>query len=167
MLTHWRRNSIPYAGAMREGNYQPLGIVFSTYGGGFLGSKEATATLATLRQYLELNDVAVIGTFACCGKETGPAGLIDGQRPNIMAEDLSEAEIADIERDPEIYLDADGGQHYGSFFFHTAMNDKPGPRDEAKAKALVADIVEDFFFSHNGERKRSKSQFLSEYVSIS
>jgi hypothetical protein len=66
-----------------------------------------------------------------------------------------------IFRKPKQYQDADGNIHIGSFFFHTHMNDKPGSRDEMKAKALVADIVEDYFFSYDGERKYVGSQYIS------
>ena len=46
----------------------------------------------------------------------------------------------------------DGTQVQGSFF-HYAMGDKPLPRDEMKAKALIADFVEDYFLTNVGERR--------------
>ena len=65
--------------------------------------------------------------------------------------------------DPVIYDMPDGTQAQGSFFFHYAMWDKPSPRDEMKAKALIADFVEDYFLTNDGERR----PYGSEYISIS
>ena len=160
-LAVWRRKSLPYMGVLSKNGYQPLGVVFTTYGGGFYGSDESLATLELLKLYLELNDVKVIGKFACCGREHGPAGLADGVMPKPADPNMDEATKAAIFREPKTYLDADGSTHIGSFFFHTHMNSKPGPRDEAKAKALIADLVEDYFFSADGERKRVGSQYIS------
>ena len=61
----WRRRQCPYPGGPVADNYQPLGVVFTTYGGGFFGSNECRATLAALKLFLELNNVTVIGQFAC------------------------------------------------------------------------------------------------------
>ena len=146
--------TLSYAGGPApHGIYQPLGIVFTTYGGGFYGSNEALATLETLKLYLETSSVKVIGKFACCGREFGPAGLADGVKPNIMGG----GEIDD----PVYYKDADGNYHAGSYFFHTHMNSKPCARDIQKAEALVADLVEDYFYSHDGIRKDVASQYIS------
>ena len=62
---------------------------------------------------------------------------------------------------PVYYKDGNGDYHAGSFFFHTHMNSKPNARDIMKAKALVADIVEDYFYSHDGIRKVLSSQYTS------
>ena len=146
--------TLSYAGGPApHGIYQPLGIVFTTYGGGFYGSNEALATLETLKLYLETSSVKVIGKFACCGREFGPAGLADGVKPNIMGG----GEIDD----PVYYKDADGNYHAGSYFFHTHMNSKPCARDIQKAETLVADLVEDYFYSHDGIRKDVASQYIS------
>ena len=161
MLVSWRRNHGPYRGVLPKDEHQPLGVVFTTYGGGFYGSDESLATLELLKLYLELNDVKVIGKFACCGKETGPAGLADGEIPKPFNSVLDEATKSNTFHEPRTFRDADGNTHVGSFFFHTHMNSKPGPRDEAKAKALIADIVEDYFFSYDGQRKRVGSQYIS------
>jgi len=161
VMVNWRRKSGPYMGVLPKNDYHPLGIVFTTYGGGFYGSDECTATLELLKLYLELNDVKVVGKFACCGREHGPAGLADGVLPKPADPSMDEATKAAIFREPKTYQDTDGNTHIGSFFFHTHMNSKPGPRDEAKAKALVADMVEDYFFSADGERKRVGSQYIS------
>lgn len=162
MLAFWRRKMGPYRGVLPKKEHQPLGVIFSTYGGGFYGSDECLATLELLKLYLELNDVKVIGKFACCGKESGPAGLADGAIPTPTdPATLDEETRAAAFREPQTYQDADGNTHIGSFFFHTHMNSKPGPRDEAKARALIADIVEDYFFSYDGERKRVGSQYIS------
>lgn len=154
----WRKNRGPYAGVLKYDDYKPLGIVFTTYGGGFYGSDEASATLEILKLYLSLNNVSVIGRFACCGREYGPAGLEPGEKPNMMPDD--EGNTPEIQ-EPAIYTTKDGETVYGSYFFHHAMWDKPGPRDEAKAKALTADIVEDYFLTFNGERNVVGAQYIS------
>lgn len=138
-------------GPSPHGLYKPIGIVFTTYGGGFSGSDECLPVLALLKLYLESKDVKVIGKFACCGKEFGPAGLDDGETPMRVSEP------------PVYYKDAGGNYHAGSFFFHAHSNSKPGPREEAKAKALIADIVEDHFYTSDGKRR----SLGSEYISIS
>lgn len=132
--------------------YQPLGIAFCTYGGGMLGSSECLATLETLELYLRNRNCIPVGKFACCGMEFGPAGLKDGEKPMTFGGDIP---------DPKVYVDADGVQHIGSYFFHTHMDQKPGPRDEMKAKALIADLVEDYFYSWDGKRKTPGSQYIS------
>jgi menaquinone-dependent protoporphyrinogen IX oxidase len=156
----WRRsgNRGPYPGAIYFDQYKPLGIVFTTYGGGFYGSDECTATLEILKLYLQLNNVSVIGRFACCGKEFGPAGLKPGEKPMFNhAQDGTPMPIPDA----EIYEMTDGTQFAGSYFFHARITEKPGPRDEAKAKALIGDIVEDYFCSFNGQRNMVGSQYIS------
>ena len=156
----WRRsgNRGPYPGAIYQHQYKPLGIVFTTYGGGFYGSDECTATLEALKLFLQLNNVAVVGRFACCGKEYGPAGLKPGQKPMFNnAEDGTPLPIPEAEE----YETADGKTFKATYFFHANMWDKPGPRDEMKAKALVADLVEDYFCTFNGERNMVGSQYFS------
>ena len=143
-----------YAGGPApHGIYQPLGIVFTTYGGGFYGSNEALPVLETLKLYLENNSVKVVGKFACCGKEFGPAGLADGVKPSILGGGSID--------EPVYYKDADDNYHAGSYFFHTHMNSKPNDRDIMKAEALAADLVEDYFYSHDGIRKYAESQYIS------
>jgi hypothetical protein len=142
-----------YAGGpFPQGLYQPLGIAFTTYGGCQTGSTECFAVLETLTLYLRSRNCIPVGRFACCGMEFGPAGLKDGQKPMTFG-----AEIAA----PKVYMDADGTEHIGSYFFHTHMEQKPGPRDEAKAKAMVADLVEDYFYSWDGNRKTPGAQYIS------
>ncbi len=145
--------AVRYAGGPApHGVYQPLGIVFTTYGGGFYGSNEALATLEILKLYLELRSVKVVGRFGCCGREYGPAGVADGGKPMLMGGTI----------DPPVYYkDSDGNYHAGSFFFHTHMNDKPAARDLMKAKAMVADLVEDYFYSHDGLRKDVASSYIT------
>ncbi|MBQ9268057.1 MAG: hypothetical protein IJ206_00920 [Oscillospiraceae bacterium] len=140
-------------GPPAHGVHHPLGIIFTTYGGGCSGPEEAAGTLALLKLYLEQRNAKVIGTFACCGKEFGPAGIDDGGKPMVMGPGKLEP--------PVYYKDGNGSYHAGSFFFHTHMNSKPSPRDIMKAKALVADIVEDYFYSHDGIRKVLSSQYVS------
>ena len=77
----WRRTKAPSPGMANHQGKRPYGIVFTTYGGGFYGVDEATCTLETLKLYLKLNNVDVIGRFSCGGKETGPAGYPWGSSP--------------------------------------------------------------------------------------
>lgn len=144
---------VMYAGGpIPQGLYQPLGIAFTTYGGGQSGSTECLAALETLDQYLVARNCIPVGRFACCGREFGPAGVKDGEKPMAFGQELPDAKV---------YYDADGVAHPGSWFFHTDMNHKPGPRDEAKAKALIADLVEDYFYSWDGNRKTPGAKYIS------
>ena len=139
-----------YPGGPADRNlFRPLGIVFTTYGGGFKGSDEALPVLELLKLYLEDKGTQVIGKFSCCGKEFGPAGLDDGVLPN------------NIKEPPVFYKDADGKYHAGGFFFHCHANSKPGPREESRARGFIADIVEDHFYTANGERRQLWSEYLS------
>ena len=151
----WRRNEAPYRGIQTTGEHEPLGIVFTTYGGGFCGSQEALATLEILKLYLKMNNVITMGKFACCGKEFGPAGLDAGEKPRCNPGFQVE--------DPKLYALPDGTTEQGSFFFHHNMWDKPSPRDTMKAQALIADFVEDYFLTNDGEVR----PYGSEYISIS
>ena len=156
----WRRsgNRGPYPGAIYQDQFKPLGVVFTTYCGGFYGSDECTATLEILKLFLQLNNVAVVGRFACCGKEFGPAGLKPGEKPMFNhAEDGTPLPIPDA----KIYEKADGTTFSATYFFHARMWDKPGPRDEAKAKALIGDLVEDYFCTFDGRRNMVGSQYIS------
>lgn len=156
---NWRRSKRgPFAGAIYQEQYMPLGIVFSTYGGGFYGSDECTATLEILKMFLQLNNVAVIGRFACCGKEFGPAGLLEGEKPSSFT--TEEGEMLPVS-DPEMYTMKDGTVVQGSYFFHYNNWLRPSSRDEAKAKALIGDIVEDYFMSYDGKRNKIGSQYIS------
>lgn len=156
----WRRsgNRGPYPGAIYQKQYKPLGVVFTTYGGGFYGSDECTATLEILKMFLQLNNVAVVGRFACCGKEFGPAGLGPGEKPMFNnAEDGTPRPVPEA----EVYEMADGTVFPATYFFHARMWDKPSSRDKAKAKALIGDLVEDYFCTFNGERNMVGSQYIS------
>lgn len=159
----WRRHMAPYAGVLRKGDHRPLGIVFSTYGGGFYGSGECIATLETLKLYLSLNNVDVVGRFACGGKETGPAGYPLGVkpraefRPGRQSDDIPEADVCD----PVTYTMSDGAEKPGSYFFHYDLESKPGPREEAKARAFASDFIEDFFMTYDGERNIAVSEIIS------
>jgi hypothetical protein len=148
----WRRRSCAYPGGPVRDNYQPLGIVFTTYGGGFYGSSESEATLSALKLFLGLQNVSVVGTFACCGKEFGPAGVEEGQKPNVMGPGTVP--------DP-IYYDTKAGKVQGSYFFHNQMWGHPNDRDILKAKFLVADLVEDYFMTFDGQRGFVHSEYIS------
>lgn len=147
----WRRDRAPAPGMPNRSGPRPYGVVFTTYGGGFFGSDEATATLETLKQYLKLSNVDIIGRFSCAGKETGPAGYPVGVKPKAdfrpgMAKDGPDADVCDA----VLYRMGDGSLKPGSFFFHYDCDSKPGPREEAKARAFMADIVEDYFMTYDG-----------------
>lgn len=150
----WRRETPPYRGIASQGAYRPKGIVFTTYGGGFYGSDEATTTLEALKMFLKLNNCDTVGTFACCGKEFGPAGIREGEKPQTMP---GVPELAD----PLYYELADGGRRQGSYFFHSNGWEHPSERDRMKAAALVSDIVEDYFMSYDGAVWESDSQYIS------
>jgi len=151
-MIRWRREEIMSypGGPHRQGMYKPLGIAFTTYGGGFCGPSECLPVLQLLKLYLEDKGAQVIGRFACPGKEFGPAGLDDGEVPMQLREP------------PVYYKDADGKYHAGGFFHHTGNNQNPAPRHEAQARAFIAGIVEDHFYTSDGKRR----ELGSEYVSI-
>ncbi len=159
----WRRESAPYAGVLRREDSRPLGIVFCTYGGGFYGSGECSATLEMLKLYLNSNNVDVVGRFACGGKETGPAGFDLGVKPPKVfipgpkGKDVPPADVPDAID----YTFADGHTQKGSYFFHYNLNEKPGPRDQFKARAFAQDFIEDFFMSYDGVRNPIVSQIIS------
>lgn len=159
----WRRNNAPYPGVLNRADSRPIGLVFCTYGGGFYGSNECLATLETLKLYLELHSVDVIGKFACGGKETGPAGYALGEkpkadfRPGAHKDNLTDADVCD----PVIYQMKDGTKMPGAYFFHYNLEQKPGSREEAKAKAFISDLVEDYFMTYDGARNLVLSQIIS------
>ena len=150
----WRREMPLYRGIASQHPYRPKGVVFTTYGGGFYGSDEAIPTLESLKMFLQMNGCDNVGTFACCGKEFGPAGLEKGQKPMVMP---GQAELPD----PKMYTDEDGEELQGSYFFHYAGWEHPSDRDVMKAYAMVCDLVEDYFLSYHGDVWDSKSQYVS------
>lgn len=150
----WRREMPLYRGIASQHPYRPKGIVFTTYGGGFYGSDEAIPTLESLKMFLQINGCDNVGTFACCGKEFGPAGLEKGQKPMVMP---GQAELPD----PKMYTAEDGEELQGSYFFHYAGWEHPSDRDVMKAYAMVCDLVEDYFLSYHGDVWDSKSQYVS------
>lgn len=158
----WRRKRRPSPGMPLQGVRRPYGIVFTTYGGGFYGTNEAEATLAMLKQYLNLNNVDVIGRFSCAGKETGPAGYPVGVKPkaDFKPGKRNEGPDADV-CDAVMYRMGDGSLRPGSYFFHYDCESKPGPREAAKAHAFIADVIEDYFMTYNGEPNPPISQILS------
>lgn len=158
----WRRTHAPSPGMPNRSGPRPYGIVFSTYGGGFYGPDEATATLETLKQYLKLNNVDVIGRFSCAGKETGPAGYPVGVKPkaNFVPGKRNDGPDADV-CDAVMYRMADGSLRPGSYFFHYDCDSKPGPREEAKARAFMADVIEDYFMTYDGVPNPPLSEILS------
>lgn len=163
-LFFWRRNFSKYPGILTPGDSRPVGIVFTTYGGGFFGSGECLATLETMKMYLELKSVDVIGKFACPGAEKGPAGYPLGEKPrggnSPQVFTNKTAELADV-CDPVQYDKKNGEKVYGSYFYHHDLLSRPNDRDLVRAKGLVLDIVEDIFLSYDGERKIVKSEYIT------
>ncbi|MCR5784222.1 MAG: hypothetical protein K6G40_01080 [Eubacterium sp.] len=161
----WRKNRAPYAGVLNKSDSWPLGIVFSTYGGGFYGSMEAVPTLEMLGHYLRSYNVNVVGKFCCGGKETGPAGIPNGVKPPkdfVPGKDISSLEPADVV-DATVYEMADGTKMPGSYFFHYDLESKPGERELAKAKYFIQDFIEDYFMTYDG----NPAVAISEIISIS
>ena len=158
----WRRTSAPSPGMPNHSGPRPYGIVFTTYGGGFYGTDEATVTLETLKQYLKLNNVDVIGRFSCGGKETGPAGYPVGVKPKkgFMPGNRNGGPDADV-CDAVLYTMGDGSQVPGSYFVHYDNENKPGPRELLKADAFISDIIEDFFMTFDGIPNPPLSEILS------
>ncbi|MDR0851157.1 MAG: hypothetical protein LBN36_01545 [Clostridiales Family XIII bacterium] len=158
----WRRGKAPCPGMPNHENVRPLGIVFTTYGGGFYGSVECMATLEQLKLYLVTHDIDVIGKFSCAGRETGPAGYPVGVKPkaDYVPGHKNDGPDADID-DAVLYTLGDGTQVPGSYFFHYDCDSKPGQREEAKAKAFISDVVEDYFMTYNGVPNPPLSEILS------
>ena len=161
--SRWRRHPAPYPGIYDKRNSRPYGIVFSTYGGGFYGAGECQGVLSTLKVFLQNYDVDIVGEFACGGKETGPAGLPVGVKPRAYfipgpaGKDAPEAEVCDA----VTYTTKDGKKWPGSYFFHYNNEEKPGPKEEARARAFISDVVEDYFMTYDGERFIGLSQVIS------
>lgn len=158
----WRRTSAPAPGMPNHSGPRPYGIVFTTYGGGFYGTNEAAATLELLKQYLNLNNVDVIGRFSCGGKETGPAGYPVGTKPKAQFApgkqcDGPDADVCDAVQ----YRMGDGTLRPGSYFFHYDCESKPGKREEVKAKAFISDLIEDYFMTYDGVPNPPLSEILS------
>lgn len=159
----WRRKDAPYAGVLNKTDSRPLGIVFSTYGGGFYGSSECLPVLEMLKLYLNTYSVDVQGFFACGGREHGPAGYPLGVKPKAEFRpgppdpSIPDADVCD----PMVYTMKDGAEKFGSYFFHYDLNNKPGPREIMKAKAFAADFIEDFFMTYDGEQNPPLSNIIS------
>ena len=104
----------------------------------------------------------VIGRFSCAGKETGPAGYPVGVKPkaNFIPGHRNDGPDADV-CDAVMYRMGDGTLRPGSYFFHYDCDSKPGKREEAKARAFISDIVEDYFMTYNGPRNPCVSEIVS------
>lgn len=159
----WRRKGAPYPGIYCKENNRPLGIVFTTYGGGFYGTRECIGTLGMLQVYLSNYDVDMVGKFACGGKEMGPAGGPVGQKPRawfVPGPKQADVPYADVP-DAVEYETSDGKKWKGSYFFHYNNDEKPGKKEEMRARIFISDIVEDFFMTYDGERFISGSEVVS------
>lgn len=159
----WRRSHAPYDGILNRDDRWPLGIVFTTYGGGFYGTRECIPTLELLKLYLTNFSVNVVGRFSCAGRETGPGGLELGVKPPtrfIPGADINSLPKADVP-DAVAYEMADGTKKPGCYFFHYDHMNKPGPREEARAKILISDFIEDYFMSYDGKQNVAISELVS------
>lgn len=159
----WRRNHAPYAGVLNKGDKWPLGVVFTTYGGGFYGTRECIPTLEMMKLYLTNYSVNVVGMYSCAGRETGPGGLEVGVKPPALfvpGEDIASLPKADVP-DAVEYEMADGSKRPGCYFFHYDHMSKPGPREEARARILISDLIEDYFMSYDGEPNIAISSLIS------
>lgn len=143
----WRREIVApgHSSPERRPENVPLGVVFTTYGGARTGSEETETAFAVLSMYLKMHEADVVGKFACAG------GM-----PNEKVKTLD-----DIDEAWNWYEDADGNILIGSEGFHFDLNSKPGPREEAKAHALIADLVEDYFLTSSGKRRLTSAQYIS------
>ena len=54
-----------------------------------------------------------------------------------------------------------GTEKPGCYFFHYDHMNKPGPREEARARILISDLIEDYFMSYDGERNIAISELVS------
>lgn len=150
-----RRRLCPYP-ADRPGTITCLwASCLRPMGAGSTAPMRAWLPWAALKLFLELNNVTVLGQFACCGKEFGPAGLEEGEKPRLMGP----GEMPD----PKIYELADGTKVTSSYFFHGQPWNHPCQRDIDRAKTMVCDLVEDYFMTYDGKR----AQVCSQYISIS
>jgi len=159
----WRRERAPYAGVLNRGDKWPMGIVFTTYGGGFYGTREAVPTLELMKLYLTNHSVNVVGKFSCAGRETGPAGIETGVKPPAMfvpGKDIDTLPKADV-TDAVVYEMADGTKKPGSYFFHYEHMAKPGPREETRARIFISDFIEDYFMTYDGKPNISISEIIS------
>jgi hypothetical protein len=158
----WTRTRGPSPGMPNHSGPRPYGVVFTTYGGGFFGVNECVATIELLKLYLGLHNVDVIGKFSCAGKETGPAGYPLGVKPKKMFIPGKRVEGPDADVcDAVMYTMGDGTQVPGSYFFHYDCDSKPGPREEARARAFISDIIEDYFMTFDGKPNPPISEIIS------
>lgn len=159
----WRREDAPYSGVLNRKDSRPLGIVFTTYGGGFYGSSECMPVLQMLKLYLNTYSVDVVGYFACGGREHGPAGYPLGVKPKkVFKPGPPDPTIPDADVcDPVVYTMKDGTEKYGAYFFHYDLESKPGEREINKAKYFAADFIEDYFMTYDGERNPPLSDIMS------
>ena len=161
--SRWRRQTASYPGIYNRNNSRPFGVVFTTYGGGFYGTGECMGVLNTLEVFLRNYDVDIVGMYSCGGRERGPAGFDLGVKPKAwfvpgpQGQNVPDADVCD----PVTYTMADGTERPGSYFFHYNNNEKPGPKEEARARAFISDIVEDYFMTYDGERFIGTSRILS------
>lgn len=159
----WRRGRAPSPGMADHTTPRKHGLVFTTYGGGFYGTEECKVTLEQLRSYLMLRNVDVIGRFACPGRETGPAGYDLGVKPKAVfipgkkGADAPDADVCDAVK----YRMGDGTLVPGSYFMHFNCNAKPGDRERAKARAFIADVIEDYFMTYDGVPNPPISEIVS------
>ena len=90
------------------------------------------------------------------------AGYPVGVKPkaNFVPGKRNDGPDADV-CDAVMYRMADGSLRPGSYFFHYDCDSKPGPREEAKARAFMSDVIEDYFMTYDGVPNPPLSEILS------
>lgn len=186
----FRRAGVPVPGIINPSWKKAKGIVFTTYGGSFIGPDEAIPVLNILKMNLQLRNVDVIGQFSCYGSETKHnANVAAGEIPALKNSEFGEtmyalqlfeknpndpyfdqftAEereiIAKAVRDNENFdfdtMTADEKQP-GSVFWHYDSHPRPDKRDLTKAHIFIQDVVEDYFLTADGQPRPTGSVYLS------
>lgn len=186
----FRREGVPVPGIINPAWKKAKGIVFTTYGGSFIGPDEAWPVLNNLKMNLQLRNVDVIGQFSCYGTETKHnANISVGDIPALRHGEFGETMYALqlFEKDPnDPYFDQfteeelriiaraveenenfdfetmiDTGAKPGSVFWHYDSHPRPDQRDLTKARIFMQDVVEDYFLTADGQPRPSGSVYLS------
>ena len=167
------------------------GILFTTYAGGIAGPQECIATLNVLKVYMDLQNIPTVGYFACAGREvrhTAVDGLaqalgilVDEAATYVMTyvQDPDNALFADFDEkklqllkeaaaderhfghDVMVYTTVDGVEMKGSTMWHYDLMNRPNERDITNAENFIANIVEDYFFTVDGEPRKASGVYYS------
>ena len=167
------------------------GILFTTYAGGWGGPLECMGTLQVLKVYMDLQRIPTIGYFACAGREvrhTAVDGLaqalgilVDEAATYVMTyirdpgnaifRDFDEkkmellkkaaADERDFGHDVMVYTSIDGKEMKGSTMWHYDLMNRPNERDLQNAENFIANIVEDYYFTVDGEPRPAHGVYYS------